>query len=186
MSISKEYQVPFFLLFYHYSEVHSMQSRSATTRSSLSGEKVSLPSIMDGSVHSGRSRNKSLINNVLADIVKTRRADEKKRRSTIKRMSVMSQSRFEIIQKSLFKAVKAFKRSFAATRNALSKDEDNHNSAFLNYEAIIYSHPWQPVGPQLFLFHRNLRSVREVHCRPQSVAVSVIFRNVSSLINYII
>ncbi|CBY25155.1 unnamed protein product [Oikopleura dioica] len=72
--------------------IAASKSRSAT-RSSLNGEKVSLPSVLDGSMKSEQSRNKSLINNVLADIVKTRRADEKKRRNTTQRMSVASQSR---------------------------------------------------------------------------------------------
>ena len=102
MSTSKEYQVLLLLLYFpfrnFYSKVHSIaasKSRSATTKSSSSGQRISLSSVVDFSSNSKSSRQKSLmINDMLADIVMTRRADEEKRKSTTQRMSVASQSRF--------------------------------------------------------------------------------------------
>ena len=49
----------------------------------------------------------------LADIVKTRRADEKKRRNTTQRMSVASQSRFEMFLKRVRKTILFFRLSNA-------------------------------------------------------------------------
>ncbi|CAG5112482.1 Oidioi.mRNA.OKI2018_I69.chr2.g6694.t1.cds [Oikopleura dioica] len=71
------------------SSVHTIiSSTSRSIKSSPNGSlfELSRPSHCN-------SRKSMLINDVLADIVKTRRNDENKRRKTTKRMSVMSQSR---------------------------------------------------------------------------------------------